>query len=173
MIDRKARRDLARLLKQIAIGRITTGDYQELVEPLMTSQDHSVAQLARETEEIFYEVLSDNYISDNNRKYTPLRREIARWILFLHSDCESKKMNEPSPQKGLCLCLMHLVLTIMTGGLYLLAILIIFLAIQIIGMMIKSIKKLSGQVDSWPFQDLADYESALKMTILGPRWSNR
>lgn len=163
MIDREARRGLGRLLKQVASGRITTCDYQELVEPLMKSDDHSVAQLARATDIIFDSLWDDVRYTGKRALKKEGRREIARWILFLHSECESKKKD---PAWSCLFFLIFMALGFLTCG-------ILWLFLLVVQPLIESVRKWTRWKDVWPFKDFEDYQVALKMTILGPGLSNR
>lgn len=82
MLDRKARDMAAELLRQFASGRITNF---ELENRWPTSKDPAIHGLAS-TIWCFYDDFKEHTLQGSFALAPEMRRVIARWIVFLHSN---------------------------------------------------------------------------------------
>jgi hypothetical protein len=84
MIDRTARDELAELLHQFVAGRITNYDFENSVP---ASDDPAIYEIAWAAW-FLYDDLHEHTLTAGYRVPGEYRRDIARWIIFLHSDEE-------------------------------------------------------------------------------------
>lgn len=82
MVDYTSRRAAATMLRQFVAGRMTN---DELEARWPTSSDPAVAAV-RDAAWMLYSDLREYRLVGDDRLPRPVRREVARWIVFLHGD---------------------------------------------------------------------------------------
>ena len=85
MIDREARQRLARLLKQLVMGKITNDEFEDRLPGI--SRDKSIQAISGAAWYL-YDDLHEHRLIDKQALSKVQRREIAKWILFLRSERE-------------------------------------------------------------------------------------
>ena len=85
MIDREVRRHVAELLRHLLSGQITTDEFEAALPK--TSQDRGVIAVSREAWYL-YSDLWEYRLTGTDKVTADVRRHVARWIAFLHSDLE-------------------------------------------------------------------------------------
>lgn len=142
MIDRIARDRLAEAVRHLAAGTMTNVEFEE--RALSASADPAVHAVFLGGPWFLYHDLMSYRLKGAYRLSPAVRREAARWVLFLKSDLAYEW---PVSRRGLVCSLAWVVLNLLTAG---------FLA--------RSAQRRfaqSGDVAVWPFVRRSDYEAAL------------
>jgi hypothetical protein len=91
MIDRPTRTRLAEGLRHLVAGTMTNLVFDDiLLEQAERSEDRGVREIAAQAW-----LLYDDFHVHRIEITDGARRDIARWILFLHSDCEFEWPKQP------------------------------------------------------------------------------
>src|SRR5262249_51708423 len=85
MIDRDGRSQLAELLRHLVAGQITNDEFEDRLP--VGSSDRAVNEVSQEAWYL-YSDLYEHHLTGADRVPEEVRRHVARWILFLHSDLE-------------------------------------------------------------------------------------
>jgi hypothetical protein len=93
MVDRGARDRAAQLLRDFVSGKISNDEFEDNQPP---STDHAIAAIWK-TAWVFYNDTYAHRLVDRHRLPADMRRICARWIIFLHSDCEYVWPDIPLP----------------------------------------------------------------------------
>ena len=139
MVDSSSRRLAAEMLRQFAAGRLTN---DELEERWPRSLDPAIA-VVREAAWFLYSDLREYRLTGPDRLPGLVRKQVVRWVLFLHTDLPYE-WPVPSPAQNL--------------------------ARQLVGLLTLGVSarlwagRLSarGEVDLWPFIRRADFQAALR-----------
>ncbi len=145
MIDREARNRLAELTRHLVAGIITNDDFGD--EAPYSREDPAI-------QEVFfygpYCLYSDYFCSyrltGRHALSQPVRREAARWVLFLKSNLEYEWPREP--HWSFCLWVLANILTLNLAGFVLAP------------LRYKRFAQ-SGDIEVWPFLRRSDFEEAL------------
>ena len=93
MIDRERRDSLAELLRQLCSGRITNDQFENGASALLTVYgthgDRAIKAVIKQAWYL-YSDLREYRLTDKDALHRITKREVARWIVFLHSDFEYK-----------------------------------------------------------------------------------
>jgi hypothetical protein len=143
VIDRQARNRLAEGIRHLSAGLITNADFEDRV--LSRSSDAAVQAVFLGGPWFLYHDIASYRLRGPHRLSPAVRREAARWILFLKSDLPYEWPVESRDIAGVTL---RLVLNLLTFG---------ALARHVQRRFAKH-----GEVEVWPFIRRSDYEAALK-----------
>lgn len=142
MIDRAARNRLAEGIRHLAAGIITNVEFENAV--LASSPDPAVHAVFLGGPWFLYHDLMRYRLTGAHRLRPGVRRDAARWVLFLKSDLPYEW---PLERRGMIGTLLRVVLNILT-----------------IGFVARTARRRftqSGDLDVWPFLRQSDYEVAL------------
>lgn len=85
MIDRPARNRAALLIRRLAAGRITNDDFE--ADYPRSASDGALRAIARRAW-LLYSDWPAYRLAGRRALPAAVRRDVARWVVFLHSDCE-------------------------------------------------------------------------------------
>ncbi len=139
MVDRKARDQLAELIRHLVAGQISNDEFEGR---LPHSKDAAIREIFWNGAWGLYDDLREHKLGGANRIENKHRRDIARWVLFLKSDYEYEW--PPYPPKPR---LLNLFLSILTFGVY--------------NRLTAKRWRHNGEAEVWPFISKSDYERAL------------
>lgn len=139
MIDRQARDKLAELLRHLVSGQISNDQFEASI-PISTNDDGCKAILEQAWH--LYSDLHEHKLTGHHAVTRKDKRQIARFIVFLHSDYEYKWPSHP------CTGLSRLLATIISLG----------------KIPEYSDRKwqASGDFEVWPFMKRQEYEKAVR-----------
>jgi hypothetical protein len=86
MVDRAGRDRLAASIRRLMAGQITNDEYEESLP--LSSLDFAVSEIHDLGAWSLYSDLWQHRLVGRQRAPKEARREVARWLLFLKSDCE-------------------------------------------------------------------------------------
>lgn len=138
-VDAVARRAAAELVRQLASGRLTNDEFEERWP---ASADPALSAV-REAAWFLYSDLRTYRLTGADRLPFPIRRQVARWVLFLHSDLPYEWPVESRAAK----------LARSIAGL---------LTIGVATRRWKTALQVSEDADVWPFVRRVDYRRALR-----------
>ena len=142
MIDRDARNRLAESIRHLAAGTITNVEFEERV--LSSSSDPAVRAVFVGGPWFLYHDLMRYRLRGKHPLSPAVRREAARWVLFLKSDLPYEW---PVERRGIVGSLVWVILNLFTVGFF-----------------ARSSQRRfaqSGDIAVWPFVRPSDYEVAL------------
>lgn len=142
MIDRDARNRLAEGIRHLAAGIITNVEFEE--RALSFSVDPAVHAIFLGGPWFLYHDLMRYRLKGKDRLSPAVRREAARWILFLKTDLPYEW---PVERRGLVGSLVWIVVNLLTVGLF----------------ARRAQRRFadSGDITVWPFVRRSDYELSL------------
>jgi hypothetical protein len=147
MIDREARDNLAELLRHLVSGQITNDQFEASI-PVRTKDEGCL--LIIDQAWLLYSDFYHHKLTGRHAIKSDTRRDIARWIDFLHSDLEYRWPRHP------CSGFLRLIAMIMSFGK--------------IPEHYDRKWEASGDFDIWPFKGRQEYEEARrKPRLLGGR----
>jgi len=185
MIDREHRDRLAELIRHLANGRITTGEFDDF-HMIVDSEDPAVSALSTAAWGLYDDVWPAwAYRLRGRHKLPPgIRHEAALWAVFLYSDTEYEWPDDLySPPGGDCLLILLCALLIPAGvflsmfsvlssRLPVLGVACLFLATCIYSYSQRLDKRARerwitaqnevGDYDVWPFLHTSDFQEARK-----------
>lgn len=141
MIDRSARNRLAEGIRHLAAGAISNVEFER---SLSSSNDPAVHAVFIGGPWFLYHDLVRYRLRGAHRLMPAVRREAARWILFLKSDLPYEW---PVEQRGVVGSLVWVVLNLLTLGFF--------------ARRAQQRFAHSGEIAVWPFVRRSDYEAAL------------
>lgn len=141
MVDRKARHQLAELLRHLGAGLISNDEFERRCP--RGSNDRAVRQVLDEGAWFLYDDLHEHRLTGGYKLSSSDREDVARWILFLEKDLE---------------CEWPVVPMVIRFALALLSLVTFGLA----GRIVRQYASRGGPADVWPFRRRSDYEAALK-----------
>jgi hypothetical protein len=88
LVDRNARDELGRAIRRLAAGLVTNDQFEDGLSPgVWRSRDVGVRSIQRAAWHL-YDDLHEHRLEGSYRPGRHVRREIARWVLFLRSEQE-------------------------------------------------------------------------------------
>jgi hypothetical protein len=153
MIDRPARKELARWIRRLACGACSIDEFERSTEGLLTAPETFNPDTDRGLNAVWCEIIllcddtRSGHFRGAHRLPRETRRGLARCVLFLHSDQEYEW---PEPAAVLPL-LLHLVAMFDA---------VATLVTMIIGAMRRRDDELEGDEGAWPFLTFRDLENA-------------
>jgi hypothetical protein len=139
MVDKDARLKAGELLRHLVSGQITNDQFEER----FPGRCDDVALTELQSEAWFlYDDLREYRLAGKDRLSSESRRQIARWVLFLHTDLEYEW-----PVRSLSTALLLTIGNLCTLGL--------------VGHRWRSGFRRHGDIDVWPFIRRSDYDAAL------------
>jgi len=85
MIDRKARNELAELLRGLASGLISNDEFEDSIPD---SEDDAIYEVFYKGGWLLYSDLKEYKLKGRDALENVVRKEVVRWVLFLKSDFE-------------------------------------------------------------------------------------
>lgn len=134
MIDRRARNKLAELLRSLASGQITNDEFEDSIPE---SEDKAIIEVFSNGGWCLYSDMKEYKLKGKDALEKVVKKEIARWVLFLKSNYEYAWPNVPPIKR-----MLH---TISFGWL---------------GTSYAKAWSLSGDVDVWPFLKVEHFSNA-------------
>jgi hypothetical protein len=142
MIDRAGRDRLAECIHQLAAGVVTNHEFEDKGE--FKSSDDAIRAVFWGGPWLLYDDFRNYRLRGKYRLTPAVRKEVARWVLFLKSDLPYEW---PMSQPGI-LSVLRAVANLMTLGL--------------IARRAQRKFERFGDITVWPFLRRADYEAALR-----------
>jgi hypothetical protein len=142
VIDRNSRNRLAEGIRHLAAGTITNVEFEERVS--YSSADPAVHAVFLGGPWFFYHDLTRYRLKGKDRLSPAVRREAARWILFLKTDLPYEW---PVERRGLVGSLVWVFVNLLTVGLF--------------ARRAQRRFAQSGDIAVWPFVRRSDYEATL------------
>lgn len=139
MVDKRARLQAGELLRHYAAGQITNDQFEDHFPA--GCPDVAVREV-RSAAWYLYDDLRQSRFVGTDRLSTDARREIARWVVFLHTNLEYEW-----PVRRRLTTSVLTVANLFTLGLA--------------GRLLRSRFRRHGDFDVWPFIRRADYDNAL------------
>ena len=96
MIDRSARNRLAELLRALASGLITNDEFEDSIPD---SDDEAIVEVFSNGGWLLYSDLKEYKLKGKDALESVVKKDVARWVLFLKSDCEYKWPDVPLSQR--------------------------------------------------------------------------
>ena len=134
MIDRTARNKLAELLRSLAAGLITNDEFEDSIPE---SNDKAIKEVFFNGGWSLYSDMKEYKLNGQDALEAVVKKEVARWVLFLKSNYEYNWPNVPLLQRAL-----HM----LTFGL--------------LGTSYEKVWRSAGDVDVWPFLKTAHFTKA-------------
>jgi hypothetical protein len=139
MIDRQGRTTVAESLRHLVSAQITNDEFEDRLP--VSSEDRAVEEISQEAWYL-YSDLWEHRLTGAERLPDEVRRHIARWILFLHSDLEFEW-----PQWSFGRRFVSSAARLLTFG--------------VLGQEGRRRYERAGDITLWPFLRRGDYEAAL------------
>ena len=134
MIDRKARNRLSELLRSLASGQISNDEFEDSIPD---SKDNAINEVFFNGGWLLYSDMKEYKLINKNSLEPVVKKEVAKWVLFLKSNYEYCWPRVPYTQR---------VLYTLTFGLF--------------GSSYEKVWAASGNVDVWPFLKTEDFNKA-------------
>lgn len=134
MIDRNARNKLAELLRSLASGLITNDEFEDSIPE---SEDKAINEVFFNGGWMLYSDMKEYKLKGKDALENVVKKEVARWVLFLKSNYEYSWPYVPFLQR-----LLHA----LTFGL--------------LGTSYTKVWAASGDIDVWPFLKAAHFARA-------------
>lgn len=134
MIDRNARNTLAELLRSLASGSISNDEFEKAIPK---TEDKAINEIFFKGGWFLYSDLKEYKLKGKDALATLVKKDVARWVLFLKSNNEYRWPDVPFRQR---------VLHAITFGM--------------LGLSYKKSWSASGDVDIWPFLKAEDLAKA-------------
>ncbi|WP_157372603.1 hypothetical protein [Photobacterium marinum] len=138
MIDRKARDELASLIRSLSSGQITNDEFEDRIP---SSEDMAIREIAWLGAWGLYSDTKEYKLRGKNALCSTDKSMVARWVLFLKSDFE---YSWPTPT------LKERILHKLSFG--------------FLGKSIRQQNSIDGDLQYWPFVDQAQFNAAKTRT---------
>lgn len=142
MIDRNARNKLAEAMRALASGLITNDEFEDNRLP-RSNEDIAIFEVYSKGAWCLYSDMQEYRLVGNHRLDKETKYAVARWVLFLKTDCPYEW---PVPTRNQAL--LRLLANLLTLG--------------IANRFFNRQYRAYGEVDVWPFLRRVDYEAALQ-----------
>lgn len=143
MIDRAGRDRLAECIHQLAAGVVTNHEFENKGE--FKSADEAIRAVFWGGPWLLYDDFPNYRLRGNRRLNPAVRKEAARWVLFLKSDLPYEW---PVNRRGVLSAVLHAVANLVTLGL--------------VARRAQRNFERGGDITIWPFLRRTDYEAALR-----------
>jgi len=134
MIDRSARNKLAELLRSLATGLISNEEFEDSIPE---SKDKAISEVFFNGGWLLYSDIKEYNLKGKDALEAVVKKEVARWVLFLKSNCEYSWPHVPFTQR---------VLHALTFGL--------------LGASYAKVWASTGDVNVWPFLKIEHFAKA-------------
>jgi len=145
MIDRNARNKLAEAMRALASGLITNDEFENNRLP-HSIEDNAIFEVYSKGAWFLYSDLQEYRLAGDHRLEKETKCAVARWILFLKTDCPYEW---PVPTRSQTM--LRLLANLFTLG--------------IANRFFIRRFRAYGEADVWPFFRRADYEAALQKPV--------
>ena len=98
MIDRNSRNKLAELLRSLASGLISNDEFEDSIPD---SDDEAVSEVFLKGGWLLYSDMKEYKLKGKDTLEKVVKKEVARWVLFLKSNYEYSWPNVPFLQRAL------------------------------------------------------------------------